>query len=153
MAVDPALQDSLNRSLTASGAAAKVRRAGKAKPGSENALNLLDSIIDDTVVEAERERRRLEEDTQRAEEEARLQKEREAAAAREEAEQAILAEQQAQEDLKLNRSSVLLWTFIGGIILVEQVLIVWNVMHGVPLSEAAPKGSRGTAAVIASMFM
>ncbi len=58
-----------------------------------------------------------------------------------------------QEDLKLNRSSVLLWTFIGGIILVEQVLIVWNVMHGVPLSEAAPKGSRGTAAVIASMFM
>ena len=58
-----------------------------------------------------------------------------------------------QEDLKMNRASVLLWTFIGAIILVEQVLIVWNVMHGVPISEAAPKNTRDTSAIIASMII
>ena len=78
----------------------RTRRPAKGKIGGESARNLLNSVLDDTAAAAEEERVRLEEMRKRAEEEARLQKEREEEMMRLEGEQALMAEQQAQEDLK-----------------------------------------------------
>ncbi len=107
MAVDPSLLESLNRTKPAgSGEVARVRRSSRGKHGGENALSLLDSILDDSAAAAAEERKRLEEKQRRAEEEERLAKEREEEMARIEAEQAIIAEKQAQEDLKINQAKM-----------------------------------------------
>lgn len=91
--------------VSASGSVAKVRR-DKKKGNSENARNLLGSILDDSAAAAEEERKRLEENRRHAEEEARLAKEREEEKARLEAERAIIAEQQAQEDIKMRQAEM-----------------------------------------------
>ena len=87
--------------LKTSSEVARIRRQPKGKPGSESAKNLLGSILDDSAAAAEKERKQLEENRRRAEEEELLRKANEEEMAKLEAEQAILAEQQAQEDLKL----------------------------------------------------
>ena len=78
----------------------RTRRPAKGKVGGESVHNLMSNILDDTAAAAEEERIRLEEMRKRQEEEARLQKEHEEEMMRLEGEQALMAEQQAQEDLK-----------------------------------------------------
>ena len=82
---------------------AKIRRPSRGKPGGESAKNLLGSLLDESAAAAEEERLRLEEDRLRAEEEARLQQEHQDEIARLEAERAIIAEKQAQEEMRMHQ--------------------------------------------------
>lgn len=83
--------------------AARIRRPSRGKPGGESAKNLLGSLLDESAAAAEEERLRREEDRMRADEEARLAKEHEEEMARLEAERAIIAEKQAQEEMRLHQ--------------------------------------------------
>ena len=109
MSIESGLNDSLNRLSEFSSsemARVNVKRPAKGKPGAESARKLLGSILDDSAAAAEEERRRLEETRRRAEEEERRKKEEEEEMARLEAERAIIAEQQAQEDLKMQQAKM-----------------------------------------------
>ena len=110
MADRGSLNDSLNKlqalSSSADVARAKVRRKDKKKPGNESAKNLLGSLLDDSEQAAEREQQELEESRRRAEEEARFQREQEEEMARIEAERAIIAEKQAQEELRIHHAEM-----------------------------------------------
>jgi hypothetical protein len=110
MANRPSLNDSLNKlqALSSSGEVAKVRvrRHGRDKSNSDNAKNLLGSLLDDSEQAAEKEQQQLEENRRRAEEEARLQREQQEEMARIEAERAIIAEKQAQEEMRMHRAEM-----------------------------------------------
>ena len=111
MANRASLNDSLNKlqALSSSGEVAKVkvRRSGRNKgANSDSARNLLGSLLDDSEQAAEREQQELEENRRRAEEEARLQREQEEEMARIEAERAIIAERQAQEELRMHHAEM-----------------------------------------------
>ena len=110
MADRGSLNDSLNKLQALSSSAdvsrAKVRRKDKKKPGNESAKNLLGSLLDDSEQAAEREQQELEESRRRAEEEARFQREQEEEMARIEAERAIIAEKQAQEELRIHHAEM-----------------------------------------------
>lgn len=85
---------------------AKIRRPSRGKPGGESARNLLGNLLDDSAAAAEEERLRREADQKRAEEEARLQREHEEEMAKLEAERALIAERQAQEEMRLHQAEL-----------------------------------------------
>jgi hypothetical protein len=85
---------------------AKIRRPGRGKIGGESAMNLLDDVLGDSAAAAEEERLRREAERERAEEEERLQREREEEMAKLEAERALMAEQQAQEELRQHQAEM-----------------------------------------------
>lgn len=100
------LNDSFNNLSRSSSDVARIRRGAKGRPGAESAKNLLGSILDDTTEAAETERIVREENAKRAEEEAQRQKEMAEEDARLQAEREIIAEKQAQEDLKLHQAEM-----------------------------------------------